>query len=130
MLSLLTHVQLFTTPWTIAPQAPPSVRFSRQEYWSGLSFPTPGDFPDPGREPASCALVGRFFTTSRLGSPFKPGWCSTCAKELSPFFHHLSRVHNHVGCNHQLLLTFKGFPLVKWLTFFLLRWKDLRSFNK
>ena len=45
----LSCVRLFATPWTVAHQAPPSMRFSRQEYWSGLSFPSPGDLPDPWR---------------------------------------------------------------------------------
>ena len=52
--------------WTVAQQAPPSVGFSKQEYYSELPFPTPGDLPDPGIEPtslASPALAGRFFTT-------------------------------------------------------------------
>ena len=49
-------VLLFWTPWTVAYQAPPSVEFSRQEYWSGVSFPSPGDLPNPGIEPGSPAL--------------------------------------------------------------------------
>ena len=53
---LLSYVWLFATPWTVAPQAPPSMGFSRQEYWSGLPFPSPGDLPDPGTEPRSPAL--------------------------------------------------------------------------
>ena len=57
------------TPWTTACQAPLSVGFSRQEYWSGLSFPSPGDLPDPGIKPTSPALAGRFFTTE---PPRKP----------------------------------------------------------
>ena len=48
--------QIFATPWTVAYEAPPSMGFSRQECWSGLSFPSPGDFPDPGIEPGSPAL--------------------------------------------------------------------------
>ena len=44
----LSRVQLFATPWTVAYQDPPSMGFSRQEYWSGLPFPSPGDLPDPG----------------------------------------------------------------------------------
>ena len=47
----LGRVRLFATPWTIAYQAPQSLEFSRQEYWSGLPFPSPGDLPDPGIEP-------------------------------------------------------------------------------
>ena len=53
---LLSHVQLFATPWTVAHQTPPSMGFSRQEYWSGLPFPSPGDLPNPGIEPRSPSL--------------------------------------------------------------------------
>ena len=53
---LLSRVRLFVTQWTVARQAPPSMGFSRQEYCSGLPFPSPGDFPDPGIEPRSPAL--------------------------------------------------------------------------
>ena len=52
----LSSVQLFATPWTVAHQAPLSMGFSRQEYWSGLPFPSPGDLPDPGIERRSPAL--------------------------------------------------------------------------
>ena len=61
---LLSHVQRFAAPWTVAHQAPLSMGFSRQEYWSGLAFPSPGDLPGPGIEPASLAAAGGFFTTS------------------------------------------------------------------
>ena len=53
---LLSPVQLFAIPWTVAYQAPPQMGFSRQEYWSGLPFPSPGELPDPGIEPRSPAL--------------------------------------------------------------------------
>ncbi|KAM7226722.1 hypothetical protein CapIbe_022867, partial [Capra ibex] len=49
-------VRLFVTPWTVAHQAPLSMGFPRQEYWSGLPLPVPGDLPDPGIEPTSPAL--------------------------------------------------------------------------
>ena len=52
----LSHVQLFETPWTVACQAPLSMGFFRQEYWSGLQFPAPGDLPVPGIKPGSPAL--------------------------------------------------------------------------
>ena len=52
----------FATPWTVAHQAPLPVGFPRQEYWSGLPFPSPGDLPDPGIKPVSFALSGGFFT--------------------------------------------------------------------
>ena len=51
----LSRVRLFATPWTVAHQAPPSMGFSRQEYWSGVPFPSPGDLPNPGIEPGSPA---------------------------------------------------------------------------
>ena len=57
----------YLTPWTVAPQAPLSMGFSRQEYWSGLPFPSPGYLPDPGIELASLmspVLTGRLFITS------------------------------------------------------------------
>ena len=69
---LLSHVQLFVTPWAIARQAPLSMGFSRQECWSGFPFPSPGDLPNPGIEPtflASPALAGRFFATMPPGKP-------------------------------------------------------------
>ena len=52
---LLSYVRLFAAPWTVAHQAPPSMGFSRQEYWSELPFPSPGDFPDPGIKLTSSA---------------------------------------------------------------------------
>ena len=54
--SEVSRVRFFATPWTVVHQAPPSMGFSRQEYWSGVSFPSPGDLPDPGIEPRSPAL--------------------------------------------------------------------------
>ena len=54
-------------PWTVVCQAPLSTEFSRQEYWSGLPFPTPGDLPDPGIEPECPTLAGGFFTTEPSG---------------------------------------------------------------
>ena len=53
---LLSHVRLFAMPWTVACQAPLSMEFSRQEYWSGLPLPSPGDLPNPGVEPGSPGL--------------------------------------------------------------------------
>ena len=58
----LSCVRLFVTPWTVAYQAPLSIEFSRQEYWSGLPFPSPGDLPNPGIIPGVSHIVGRCFT--------------------------------------------------------------------
>ena len=57
MCESLSRVRLFVTPWTVAHQAPLSMGFSRQEYWSGLPWPPPGDLPDPGNEPWSTLQV-------------------------------------------------------------------------
>ena len=64
MLSFFNRVQLFVTPWTVAHQAALSMEFSRQKYWSVLSFPPPGDLPNPGVEPSSLTIS----CTGRKGS--------------------------------------------------------------
>ena len=69
---MLSHVRLFATSRTVAHQAPLSMRFSRQEHWSGLPFPSPGDLPDPGIEPMSPVLAGGFFTTEPPRKPRAP----------------------------------------------------------
>ena len=60
-------VRLFVTPWTVAYHASPSMGFSRQEYWSGLPFPSPGNLPDPGIEPRSPALEADTLTSEPPG---------------------------------------------------------------
>ena len=65
----LSRVQLFVTPWSVAHQAPLSMGFSRQEYWSGLPFPSPGDLPHPGIEPGSPALQADALTSEPPGKP-------------------------------------------------------------
>ena len=67
-------VSLFATPWTIACQAPLFMQSSRQEYWNGLPFPTPGDLPNPGIKPmfpVSPSLTDGFFTSAPPGKPNK-----------------------------------------------------------
>ena len=79
---LLSRVRLFVTPWTVAYQVPPSMGFSRQEYWSGLPFPSPGDLPNPGTEPGSPALQADALTPEPPGKQpktyfkhtFKSSW--------------------------------------------------------
>ena len=63
------HIRLFMTLWTVTHQVPLSTGFFRQEYWSGLPLPSPGDLPIPGIESASPALAGGFFTLSHLRNP-------------------------------------------------------------
>ena len=80
-MKLLSRVRLFVTPWTVAYQAPLSMGFSRQEYWSGLPFPSPGDLPDPGIEPGSPALKADASTSEPPGKP-KAGEAITNLKLL------------------------------------------------
>ena len=86
MLSHFSHVQLFATLWTVALQAPLSMGFSRQEYWSGLPFPSQGVLPSPGIEPISLtspALAGGFLTASATWEAHlhKPGPQNNLSKE-------------------------------------------------
>ena len=67
---LFSRVQLFATPWTVAYQALPSMGCSRQEYWSGLPFPSPGDLPNPGIKPRSPALQADVLTSEPPGKPY------------------------------------------------------------
>ena len=69
MLSRFSRVPLFAVPWTVACQGPLSMGFSRQEYWSGLPFPSLGNLPDPGIKPGSPALQADSLLLGHLGSP-------------------------------------------------------------
>ena len=66
---VFSRVLLFVAPWTVAPLAPLSMGFSRQEHWRGLPFPSSGDLPDPGIEPRSPALASGFLSTEPPGKP-------------------------------------------------------------
>ena len=84
----LSRVRLFATPWTVAYQASPSMGFSRQEYRSRLSFPSPGDLPDPGIEPGSPALEADALTSEPPAKPEDkegdpPFWFSFFNHDLS-----------------------------------------------
>ena len=83
---MLSCVSLSATPRTVVHQVSLTMEFSRQEYWSGLPVPTPGDLPDPGVEsasPVSPALTGRFFTTVPSGKP-EDNLDGTFKMELTP----------------------------------------------
>ena len=85
----LSRAQLFATLWTVAYQAPLSMGFSRQEYWSGLPFPSPGDLPDPGIEPRSTTLQADALTSEPPGKLYEL---------LLVLWGRLqSRVHEHYG---------------------------------
>ena len=79
----LSRVRLFATPWTVAYQASPSMGFSRQEYWSGLPCPSPGDLPDPGIEPGSPALGVDALTSEPM--PMEGHTIMTLAELLKKF---------------------------------------------
>ena len=68
------RVQLFMTPWTVACRAPLSMEFYRQEYWSGLPFPSPGDLPDTGIEPRSPTLQADSLPSKPPGKPKRRKW--------------------------------------------------------
>ena len=69
IVKLLSCVRLFATPWTVTCQAPQSMGFSRQKYWSGLPFPSLGDLPDPGIEPRSPTLQAEALPSEPPGNP-------------------------------------------------------------
>ena len=120
----LSRVRLLATPWTVAYQAPQSMEFSRQEYWNGLPFSSPGDLSNPGIKPVSPVLAGRFFTTKPPWKPtfvivqlpsnvqlFVTPW--TSAPGLSVPHHLLKFAQVHVHCigdaiqpSHPLTLSF------------------------
>ena len=105
----LSCVWLLVTPWTVAYQAPPSMEFSRQEYWSGLPFPSPEDLPDPGIKPMSPTWAEGFFTTK---PPWKP------SKEQAYFnFMAAVTVSSDFGVQENCLSLFPFFPIY-------LLWRD------
>ena len=71
---LVTCFQLFVTPWTVAHQAPLSMKFSRQEYRSALPFPSPGDLPNPGIKPGSPSSQADSLPPGPPGNPLERGW--------------------------------------------------------
>ena len=99
---MLSHVPFFVTPRTVVCQAPLSVEFFRQEYWSGVPFPSLGDLPNPGIEPmslTSSALAGGFFTTAPPGKPmyhlyvFVVYRCESCGPSF--FLPWMNITHTH-----------------------------------
>ena len=106
----LSRVRTPCSPWTVTPQAPLSMGFPRQEYWSGLPFPSPGHLPAPGIGPGSPESAGGFFTLSRLGSQSGPyvsrsvlsdsatPWTVAHQAPLSTGFPRLEGKNTGVGC--------------------------------
>ena len=85
----LSHIRLFATSWTVAYQAPLSMGFSRQEYWSGLSLPSPGDLPDPGIEPGSPALQTEALPSETPRKPFN----------IVSYHINVNKNHNEICCD-------------------------------
>ena len=90
---------VFATPWTIACQAPPSMGFSRQEYWSGLLFPSPGDLPDPGIEPRSPALQADYLPAE---SSFTSVQFSSVSQSYPTLCDPMNRSRPGLPVHHQL----------------------------
>ena len=117
----LSHIRLFATPWTVAYQASLSVGFSRQGYWNGLPFPSPGNLPDPGIEPGSPALQTDALPSGPPGKPKNTGagcyfllqgifptqglnsGISHCRQTLYPLSH--QGKPNYIQC---LIITYNG----------------------
>ena len=95
----LSRVWLFATARTVAYKAPPSMGFSRQEYWHGLPFPSPGDLPDPRIEPGSPALVGTQFTVWATREALKPsGGLRECKRDWFGWWM-ICRLHQRQQCS-------------------------------
>ena len=120
---MLSHVQLFATPWTITYQVTPSMAFSRQEYWSGLPFPSPGDLPDPGIKTQVSRIAGKCFTlrapmeAHHQGISYRtsdPKQRQTNFLEISRIQHQLENLLSSVNTNGTLkpLTEFKGADLI------------------
>ena len=105
----LSRVRVFATPWTVAYQASLSMEFSRQEYWSGLPFPSPGDFPDPGIEPGSPVLQADalpseppgklviYYSGQKFNSSYEEENTNNLAEEMQ------SRSQNHIKTSFLLI---------------------------
>ena len=116
---VLSHVWLFSTSWTVACQAPLSMKFFRQEYWSGFPFAIPRDLPHPGIEPAFPALAGRFFATSATCEAHKNTHLNifkleksipTCKSELGVQQYFVSMGSGRRESHNDKRVTGKGFP--------------------
>ena len=95
----LSRVRLFATPWTVAYQAPLSMRFSRQGYWNGLPFPSPGDLPNPGIEPKCPALQADSLPTKLQGNIVTIRWFINGKRFKCMFYIHI------VSVSHSVMLT-------------------------
>ena len=132
LLSCLSHIQLFVTLWTIALQAPLSMGFSRQEYWSGFPCPPPGDRPNPGMEPVSPAAPALQADSLPLSIREAPVWPSPglflqpCPKGppgLLPVFlsletFYLVSSHSSLRCSLQAISPVTSSDLPKWKSAF------------
>ena len=114
---MCSRVRLFATQWTVVPQAPLSMGLSRQEYWSGLPFPSPRDLPNPGIKPTSLtspALAGRFFTISTTWEAQRHQFLSyLTAAYLLTYSFSINSSAKSLFCNIRFL------PLFKSIQFFL-----------
>ena len=117
--NLLSHVQLFETPWTVGHQVALSMKFSRQEYWSGLPFLSPGDLPDSGIEHRSPVLqVDSFHNLSHQGSPHLP----SCTDLILISLCRVLRLHHSFkSCALPSSLLFHSDPISKY-TFYFTGW--------
>ena len=121
----LSPVLLFATLWTVAYQAPPSMGFSRQEYWSGLPFPSPGDLPNPGIEPGSPALEADALTSEPPEKHFLFFSAVAFMRKAKPKVY---SVHLQYMSSRTYILSFTQKTLGLWIDLGLEIGKDITSF--
>ena len=128
---LLCHVWLFAAPWTVASQVPLFMEFPKQDYWSELPFPSPGDLPSPGIEPASPALSGSFFITEPSGKPCLTGkWISQTYTYVPSILSFLPIQGHHSALSIEFSVLHRGPSLWTgwrdWMVFVLAPWRVVR----
>ena len=104
----LDHARFFATPWTVAHQAPLSMGFSRQQYWSGLPFHPPGDLPDPGFKPESPALQAASLPATPSGKPQKKMVWTKLGKNFKNIFKYFKKKELHLMNNKYMPSSLPG----------------------
>ena len=120
----LSRVWLFVTPWTVAYQAPPSMGFSRQEYWSGLPLPSPGDLPDPGIEPGSPSLQADALPYELPGKPGNE-WSNAICSNMDGLRNYYTKWSKSYGKRQISWYHLPVEPKKKWY-----RWTYLQNRNR
>ena len=124
---LLQSCPTLCTPWTVTHQAPLSKGFSRQEYWSGLPCPSPGNLPNPGIEPVSPALQANSSPSEPPGKPLFYGWMMFYCRYV-PHFLIPSYTDRHMGCLY-ILVAVNNSTYISLRSWFHFLWIYIQSWN-